>query len=1394
VRRTIFKKGQDAVSRVSLASFRGCALALAVGLLVPMGASAALIIESIELPSSIPAGESDTCTIKVFNDGAGVESSVDVGIRRNPLFRGYISAGTEVSGWVWGEWDEDGHTHAGWREGVFAPGDTLQLQFLVHLESDAPFGYGDSPGSSFVRVGLDPINATPLDVVGAFQVDLDLSVTDPGGGLAAGQVSDLFIIRVTNAVGANAADSMVVSWELPAGFEGEFRNNAGPVEWSSAIGGPSDNIVTWSLNGGNTLAAGGTVELHVSIEPDVDIERLEGDEFGESFVELDTPNVNPNPQESVGPLNVRQVALTYSIELPETELSAGAESEAFKITVSNTEGDLDAENVRVRWSLPDAFEGVFTSIGGPAVWNPDIVEGDSVATWALVGENTLAAGASVILSVSIQPEVDIPRLPGDGDELGESYVQLVSPNDPSITGLRVAPLNVLQVALTYTVDLPDTDLSAGAESGAFEITISNAEGDLDADSLRVRWSLPGAFEGVFTRIEGPTEWNPAIVEADSVATWALVGENTLAAGDSVELSAFISPESLIEYLDSEELSSTHVHLTSPNDSTLAPLYVDSLHVRQYRIELSLLNTGAAGPLLAGDERTHQVAIENTGDKSAAGVSFRFLGSHPNLVVTAVDAPGWDDWVVGVDNLVSGTLLDGTNEMLEITWGYPCENAVSGEGNDCTITYEWRLPSGDPNLKIISNPTNIYCAKPNVSLETEYTDIEGDPDYFTSGAVDIVTFTATLTPLGLHLPGVEVTLDFWETSGIEGDLFEPADLEGLLADEPDVHEDQGNLIWSPWIQETGSTQTLAFPVRSTYVMYTSEETHEVGVSGNLISSLSVAGLLCELSIALDHSPASAEFKRVWLDLEPTSVPAAEDGVSAGDVLTYNMTLKNEGAAPLGNGQLRFTLASDFDDHEVTCVDSTHDFTYGVESNTIVISISDRIDPGSEVVFAYADTIPGRTEQGEVIVYSEEGLATIEANGDYVEVPVIIDAATLFSHTVANSKLELAGLTLDYEGDTDDLLPPGSTITLSLTLENKEVVAGAGDATRGLAIVVNHPLDESLFPLQNEGAGVSLDGESILITGSTIQPGGRETYTLEFFSDRHIPNDVLISFQGGLEGDAGDVSWTTSRWASDTTTVGPEASVRTANYELDFQAQISSGPVQFGREFELTLTVGNVGRYEAPALVVESVPRERQGMLLVGFPGFEGLPDNVQISNTPEGNEIQWVIPALGVETRGQGKARDAISLSIAYIPLLGDDIAFEYTVTSTGDDVILPSANFTDTSDLVLELIPIGEEILPLALFPCPYSGEGPARIVYFLSEHVASVRYRILDIRGVVVAKSFEDIKTLAATTFGVGTIHWNGETRGGGRLPNGPYYLELLIEREDGGIDRRIQKMAILR
>jgi len=815
----------------------------------------------------------------------------------------------------------------------------------------------------------------------------------------------------------------------------------------------------------------------------------------------------------------------------------------------------------------------------------------------------------------------------------------------------------------------------------------------------------------------------------------------------------------------------------------------------------LIGDGGAAPLLAGEDRVHQIGIENTDDKSVSAVSFGFQGSHPNLVVTAVNAPGWNPWVEGDESLVSGTLSDGTSETLEITWGYPCDGAVSGQGNDCTISYEWLVPTDDPNLKIIdTGSTGVYCVKPSASLTVTYSDCEGDPTYFTSGAVDTVTFKATLTPLELDnlqlsFPGIGITLDFWEADAADGPLFEPADRAALINNVAVEEDGQGNLIWRPWNSSTSGEQELSFPVRPTYIMYLNESTHEAVESTNLTNSLSVEGLCDEDgTLPLMHTPESAEFKRVWIAVEPSAVPSNDGFVSAGDVLTYNMTLKNEGAVPLIDGELSFPLASMFDDHEVTCVGGTHSFTSGVEAGSIVITDIGQIAQNSEVVFSYADTIPGSTEQGAGIDYPEIGATSIWANGTYVEAPLEIIDDALISHTVANSKLELVNLWLDYEGDDDDLLAPGDPLTLSIVLENQVAVENAGDATRGLAIQVTHPLDEVLLPLQTTGSGVSIENEQILITGSTIQPGDQETFSLEFIPYRHIPNDALIAFQGGLEGMAGDVSWTTSRWVSDTTTVGPEASVHTANYELDFQAEISSGPVQFGREFELTLTVDNVGRYEAPALVIESALREPQGMLLGGFPGVEGVPDDVQIGETPEGNEFLWTVPVLGAETRGKGKTREATSLSIAYTPLLGDDIAFEYSFTSIDDDVIIPLPNFTLTSDLVLPLIPIGEPILPLALFPCPYSGEGPARIVYHLSERVASVRYRILDIRGVVVARSVEDIEALAATSFGVGTIPWNGEARGGGRLPNGPYFIELIIEREDGSIDRRIQKMAILR
>jgi hypothetical protein len=226
----------------------------------------------------------------------------------------------------------------------------------------------------------------------------------------------------------------------------------------------------------------------------------------------------------------------------------------------------------------------------------------------------------------------------------------------------------------------------------------------------------------------------------------------------------------------------------------------------------------------------------------------------------------------------------------------------------------------------------------------------------------------------------------------------------------------------------------------------------------------------------------------------------------------------------------------------------------------------------------------------------------------------------------------------------------------------------------------------------------------------------------------------------------------------------------NFLISMEDSAVPVDVEFGDAAEFNLVVANTGHLGVD-VTVSCLP-------VRGRVDQADCLDGCEDVGSPRPQEFQWRDQRL--------EPGDPFAARVSYRVLRGDVIELAIRVRDTGDSGEL-------LQQATLSLRPSGQQALLAGLYPSPYRGDGPAFFRYLLEERASSVAYRILDLRGVEVANSEGHITSADAISAGIGQIAWDGTGRGGTLLPNGAYFMELIIRKTDGTTETRYQKIALL-
>ena len=478
-------------------------------------------------------------------------------------------------------------------------------------------------------------------------------------------------------------------------------------------------------------------------------------------------------------------------------------------------------------------------------------------------------------------------------------------------------------------------------------------------------------------------------------------------------------------------------------------------------------------------------------------------------------------------------------------------------------------------------------------------------------------------------------------------------------------------------------------------------------------------------------------RPILELGPLSAP---DFVDAGETVVYSMEISNTGEAE-AKVELSFRVPDEYiggGDWQNT------DLSVLLPDNTITW----------EETFTVVNTIPdGR----RIIVKSgAQGDLSVTAKGWSAKY-ISKDDTTV----VSNARLE-ADLTT--EPVSGSLVDADSCITYTMKLKNNgsdtawNCILYASSPDTNWTVIEWDSLGTEPFEPDADSNGVTWELGDLPEKESVLR--SLIVRTKESTLDEHILSFGKDTF-----------TFSSDRW-SDVTwndTVDHEV----VNYRILLSDILPGEPLAYADTVSLFVVVKNTGRRNLLLLTAK-------GEIVSGDAVF--IPPD---SLCGEGTCLERTGIDSFIWTTGPLLTEMSDTLEVRYLILRGDEVVLN--IDAYGRDLEL-----ADTS-IELSVIPKGRSLLKVGLFPNPYPGVGDAEIRYVLTEDVNRVAYRVIDIRGVVVAGSDGWLSGLGISSAGLGRIEWKCIGKGGTLLPNGTYFLEFTVESLDG-TEKHYQKMSVLK
>jgi len=531
-----------------------------------------LVIKSDD-PDPVVAGENLTYTLEVTNQGPSPVTGVIV-TDTLPAGVTFVSvAATQGSGS-----HEDGTVTV--NLGSLATGQTVFITIVVTVDASTTgplVNQAEVTGDNFDPDLLD--NSTDEDTGVIQEIDLEITKEGLPNPVVAGQQLT-YTLLVTNQ-GPSDASGVTVTDTLPSGVT---YVSATTTQGTVAA---AEGTVTVTL-GDLDRGADATITILVEVNPSARDELVNLAHVSGNETETNLENNDAEVSTTITP----QINLTIAKTDSPDPVLAGNQL-TYQLLVTN-EGPSDATGVTVTDTLPAGVSFVSGTASQGAVSASAGVVTASLGNMAAGGQATVTLTVAVgsatrdeLLNVASVAGTETELDPGDNE--AEAETQVNTEIDLSIAKTGSPATAIPGQSLTYT------------------LTVEN-DGPSDATGVQVVDTLPAGVTFVSaTSSQGTVSGSGSTVTAD-LGTLADGGQATITVLVNV---ADTASDTLV---NEAEVTGNETETDTQNNEALLSTPVEP------RINLNITKAGSANSVVAGQQLTYTLIVENEGPSTATGVT------------------------------------------------------------------------------------------------------------------------------------------------------------------------------------------------------------------------------------------------------------------------------------------------------------------------------------------------------------------------------------------------------------------------------------------------------------------------------------------------------------------------------------------------------------------------------------------------------------------------------------------------------------------------------------------------------------------------------------------------------------------------------------------------------
>ncbi|MEM7584672.1 MAG: DUF11 domain-containing protein [Acidobacteriota bacterium] len=952
--------------------------------------SADLRISKTDSVDPVVAGENLTYTVTVNNDGPSDATSVVV---TDTLPAGVTLVSTSGC-------SEDPTAVPTCTLGTIASGGSAQYTITVSVDADASGTLTNQ--ASVTSATSDPDSsddATSEDTTVSASADLRISKTDSVDPVVAGE--NLTYTVTVNNDGPSDAQDVVVTDTLPAGVT--------LVSTSGCSEDPS-GVPTCTLG---TIASGGSAQYTITVSVDAD---ASGTLTNQASVSASTSDPDSSDDSTSEDTTVSAEADLRISKTDSVDPVLAGENLTYTVTVNN-DGPSDAQDVVVTDTLPSGVTLVSTS---------GCSEDPSGAPTCTLG--TIASGGSAQYTITVAVDADASGTLTNQASVSASTTDPDSTDDSTSEDTTVGAEADLSISKTDSVD----PVAAG-ENLTYTVTVNNA-GPSDAANVVVTDTLPAGVTLVST--SGCAE------DPNGVATCTL---GTIAAAGSAQYTITVAVDA--------DASGTLTNQASVTSDTTDPDSSDNATSEDTGVgasaDLSISKTDSVDPVVAGENLTYTVTVNNAGPSDATNVvvtdtlpagvtlvSTSGCSEDPSGVATCtlgnIAASGSAQYTitVAVDASATGTLTNQASVSSDTADSDSSDNTTS---EDTTVSAEADLSisktdSVDPVVagENLTYTVTVANAGPSDAQNVVVTDTlpAGVTLVSTSGCAEDPSGVATCT-LGTIASGdsAQYTIAVAVDADASGTLTNQANVTSSTAD-PDG-------------SDNATTESTAVNSEADLAISKTDSADPVTAGASLVYTLSVtnsgpsdaAGVVITETLPAGVTLVSTS----GCSEDPTGVPSCSVGtVAAGDTVQATVTVSvdaNTNGVILNQASVASATpdpdGSDNTASESTTVEGTAD---------LALTVADAPDPaapGATVTYTFEVSNLGPAPAAGVSVATTlPAGVTLAATTGCSEDPAGVPTCSLGALASGSSTQFLVDVTVDSGTPSGDLTVSGTVASASV----------------------------------------------------------------------------------------------------------------------------------------------------------------------------------------------------------------------------------------------------------------------------------------------------------------------------------------------------------------------------